>query len=193
MDEYNSLVASEEVKAEEDESYSPKTIKDSDVLYCLEDKPICNLCVQRYRRLAVAVYEDDSSEDEAAAAKASKSGDQSKKPAAKQKKGGADGDKAISAETPKPKRKKEKKNNQLTVLDLTTHPVSERVPWNHVAEYPGEQLTVKEFITKSQAGDQNYPLTLLVASVGIKKSDGTFLDGKLNVTMPFASYNHLLI
>ena len=67
MDEYSSLVASEEEKTGADESYTPRTIKDSDVPLHLEDKPICNLCVSIYIRLAM-VADDDSSEGDTATA-----------------------------------------------------------------------------------------------------------------------------
>ena len=146
MDENSSLVASEEEKTGADKTYTPRSIKDSDVLLCLEDKPICNLCVYIYKRLAM-MDDDDSSEGDTATPVANGRPKTQKKmkPTEKKKETGV----GNGVE------KKEKKHAKLTELDLTKHLVSERVPWMHFAEYPAEQLKAQEFVTKSHAGDQN--------------------------------------
>lgn len=163
-------------KAEDDGDPS-RVIADSDIEERLADMTICNSCVHHYRKLVIKeVLESSSeSEDEVETATAPSAAQEATKPSANN--GGKAVDGAGGGSGVKKKRgRKAKKQTTNVQLDLSIHPVSVLVPWDHIAHYPESQLTAANFCSTSRAGDQNWPLTLTCMTVGIEEIG----DGELH-------------
>lgn len=189
MDEFDVLSAIEEDQLKRDPSYLKKSFADTDIEHRFSDKPICKLCVRRYRTRLIAEDNVDSDSDCDSAAKPSSTGTKNnpcpKNPTTTGKAKGGAGSSAPSQPAAKKKSKKKESNKVMNVeLDLNTHPVTESVPWNHISHYPVEKLRAPHYCATSRAGQQNWPITLTCMTIGIEG-----IDGKLASSCNFISYS----
>lgn len=170
MEESDIIRAEEDAKKAADPSYE-KLVNwdDNKIVGRFADEPICKMCVHRYRCLHInEASSSSSSEDEEEGGTAGAKSTQ--KPASKL------AVEAVDSKDLTPKKKKANKSGKSVELDLTKHPVSEAVPWDHMCKYPVSKLVAPNFCTASKSGQQNWPLTLACMTVGIDSIvDGKFL------------------
>lgn len=171
MAESETFGAKEAAKKAADPSHQQITLTDHSLALRLADLPICHQCVHRYRVLAI--QEENSSSD----SEDDEEGIDKHKPATKYSTLPANnGPSSTATATKVSKKKVGKKKPKNTQVDLSTHPVSSMVPWEHIVHYPQSKLIAKNFVTTSRAGEQNWPLTLTCMTIGIDEiSDGEFM------------------